>query len=445
MAKEILSDKRIKSLKAAEPGKRFDVMDAIVPGLGVRVTDKGQRSFVLVARFPGSENPTRRTIAEYGVITLETARNTAREWHSLIAKGIDPKAALAGQRAAEQRRREHSFVAVAEAYFQHISGGKKPLRKAETMARMIRAEFVNDKKIGDKIRLGLGKRPIDSITPHDIRQVLKDAVARGSPYVAHNLLSYVRTLFNWARDDGSYGLETSPCDRLKPSAVIGARAVRSRILNETEIAALWRAAGRMGYPYGPLFRLLLVTGQRKSEVAEARWSEFDLAKRLWIIPAERMKADAPHLVPLSDPAIEILEALPRFIGPKTGDLLFSTSSGRKAVNGFSKGKARLDRIMLPILKAMARKRGDDTGRVTIPNFVLHDLRRTMRTRLSSLPVSTEVAELVIAHAKPGLRRVYDQYSYLDEKRSALDLWAAKLRDILTPPPSNVVKLRGLAG
>src|SRR5262249_32104851 len=184
------------------------------------------------------------------------------------------------------------------------------------------------------------------------------------------------------------------------------------------------------YPYGPLLRLLALTGQRRSEVAEAQWSEFDLAKRLWTIPAERMKADAAHEVPLSADAIAILESLPRFT---KGDFLFSTKSGRKPINAFSRAKRQLDTAMLAQANANKTK---------LPPFVMHDIRRTVRTGLSALPVPDLVRELVIAHTKPGLHKVYDQHSYREEKRHALDLWAKRLRDIVTPPPANVVELAG---
>jgi integrase len=232
-------------------------------------------------------------------------------------------------------------------------------------------------------------------------------------------------MFNWAIARGIYGIDRSPCDRLKPAAVIGEKRARQRVLNDAEIKAFWAATETLGYPLGPLFRLLLITGQRKSEVAEARWSEFDLDKREWVIPAERMKAEAAHVVPLSDEAMRILAELPRF---KHGDHLFTTTYGHKPINSFSKAKDRLDREMakhLPVAPAP---------------FVLHDLRRTMRTRLSALPVPDIVRELVIAHTQKGLHKVYDLHAYASEKRHALDLWAAKLRDIVTLPPPNVVRL-----
>jgi integrase len=167
--------------------------------------------------------------------------------------------------------------------------------------------------------------------------------------------------------------------------------------------------------------MLALTGQRKSEVAEARWSEIDPARKLWTIPAERMKADSAHVVPLSDDVVALLESLPRFAN---GDYLFSTTAGAKAVNGFSKAKERLDREM-----------AEELGSTPQP-FVIHDIRRTMRTGLSALPVPDLVRELVIAHTKPGLHKVYDRHAYL--ARHALELWAARLRSIVAPPSSDVV-------
>ena len=208
--------------------------------------------------------------------------------------------------------------------------------------------------------------------------------------------------------------------------MIGKKHARQRILNDEEVRAFWKAAQSIGYPYGPLFQMLLLTGQRKSEVGEARWSEFDLKKRLWVIPPERMKADAAHVVPLSEDVLAILSALPHF---QSGDCLFSTTFGKKPVNGFSKAKDRLDDL---IEKNLGKAEP----------FVLHDLRRTFRTGLSAIPnIYDLVRELVIGHTKPGLHKVYDQHAYLDEKRFALDAWAARLRSIVEPPLANVAELR----
>jgi integrase len=423
MAKRNLNDRTLKALKPAKPGQRYDLWDAVVPGFGVRVTDKGRRTFVLVARFPGSKHPTRRAVGEYGAITLEKARAKAREWIELIRRGTDPRVHDVRLRLAEQRRNEVTFAAVAEDF---INEKLATERKGREVERDIRREFIP----------AWGRRPITDITPLEVRTAIKAVKDRGAPYQAHNLLGYVRRLFAWAIDQHCYGLESSPCDRLKPKAIIGRKDARSRVLSDGELRALWRAAEGISYPYGPLFRILVLTGQRKSEVAEARWSEFDLPGKQWIIPADRMKAEAPHVVPLSDEAIAILESLPRF---NKGDHLFSTTFGVKPVNGFSKAKAALDMAMLAELYKAAC---DDAARakVKLDPFVVHDIRRTMRTGLSALPVPDLVRELVIAHTKPGLHKVYDQFAYLDEKRRALELWAARLGTILERRATNIVDL-----
>ena len=295
------------------------------------------------------------------------------------------------QRQAALRRAENSFAAVAEQFIKrHVS----KTRKASTVERELRREFI----------VRWGTRPITDITQHDVVAVIDEVVDRGALYQAHNLFGHIRTLFNWAIARGVYGLDRSPCDRLRPAALIGKKIARQRVLTDDELRVFWRATHQLGYPYGPLFRMLALTGQRKSEVAEARWSEIDLAKKTWTIPAQRMKADATQVVPLSDDVVAILQLLPRF---NHGEFLFSTNFGVKPVNGFSKGKARLD-------QAIAAELGS-----AVEPFVIHDIRRTMRTRLSALPVPDLVRELVIGTRSPDCTRstINTRISTKSERRS----------------------------
>jgi integrase len=423
-----LTDRKVASLKPAENGRPYDVKDSQVPGLHVRVMPTGSRSFVLLTRYPGSNNPTRRALGVYGDLSLEEARQKATDWRKLIRRGIDPSAQEERDRQAALRQQQVTFGAVAEDFI-------KTKLPAERKGREVEGD------IRRELMPRWGKRPIADITPIDVRTTVKAVVDRGSPYAAHNLLVLARRLFEWAIDQHVYGIEVNPCSRLKPKAIVGARKPRKRVLNDDELRAFWRASERLSYPYGPLFQLLALTGQRRSEVGKARWNEFDLAKKLWTIPAERMKADAAHLVPLSDDVIRILQELPRF---RNGDFLFSTTFGRKPVRGFNRAKQKLDRLMLPSWRALGRIKGEDRRQQQIPPFVVHDVRRTMRTGLSALPVPDLVRELVIAHTKPGLHKVYDQFEHLEAKRRALDLWAARLRSIVDPPPPNVVELQARA-
>jgi integrase len=173
--------------------------------------------------------------------------------------------------------------------------------------------------------------------------------------------------------------------------------------------------------------MLILTGQRRSEVADASWSEFDMTQRLWTIPAKRMKMsenpDDDHEVPITEDLMRLLKALPRFT---RGDHLFSTTFGERSVNGFSKAKERFDKIVGPI-----------------PHWTFHDLRRTMRTNISPLAIEEHVRELMVAHAQPGMSKVYDKWKYREEKRAGFGLWHARLAGILAAEPaSNVVALRG---
>jgi hypothetical protein len=228
MARRTLHDRVLNSLKPAKPGRRYDVLDAIVPGLAVRVGDKGRRTFVLIARFGGAKHPTRRALGEYGAISLEQARSKARDWLELLRKGVDPKTHEDRRRLEELRKRKNTFASVAEDFIaRHVS--KK--RTGDAMAREIRREFV----------ARWAARPVTEITQHDVATVLDGVIERGAIYQAHNLFAHVRRLFNWAISNGRYGLEHSPCDRLKPRDAIGERHVRQRILR---IASSRRSGGR---------------------------------------------------------------------------------------------------------------------------------------------------------------------------------------------------------
>jgi len=408
--RKTLTDRTIRSCKPAAAGKRDLHPDHIVPGMWLRVTDRGHKSFVLVARYPlHPKNPTPRALGDYGAITLGQAREKARAWIEMIGRGIDPKVEEERQRTAALRRQANTFSAVANDFLDRHA---KNLAKREEAERIIKAEFVKR----------WAARPISDIAPQEVSAAIRAIVDRGAPYQAHNAFGYLRGLFNWAIGTGEYGLDASPVERLQPAKLIGKREVRARVLTDDELRAVWNAAERMGYPYGQVFRLLILTGQREREVSEISRREIAFDKRLWSIPAARMKSDAAHEVPLAPTALGLLEALPRWQG---GDFLFSTNAGAKPINGFSKAKARIDKL---------------SG---VVEWKIHDLRRTMRTHLSALPVQDLVRELVIAHAKPGLHKVYDQHAYQDEKRHCLELWEKRLMSIVGPAPEsqNVVALR----
>ena len=186
----------------------------------------------------------------------------------------------------------------------------------------------------------------------------------------------------------------------------------------------------MPYPFGPFYRLLLLSGLRLNEVADAVWSEIDLAGGMWTIPAARMKGKngkaRAHSVPLTAGILAVLSGLPRF---NRGEYLFSTTNGESPVWVSDKVKRRLDAAMVDELRELARKHGENPAKVNLPPWVNHDLRRTLQSRLSELRVSVDVVEAILAHAKPGIRGVNDPHGSLDEKRDALELWAHQLETI----------------
>lgn len=419
-ARKDLTDRRLKALqkKGAKPGERYWVMDTQVDAFGVLVNDAGKLSFFLNVRYPGSKHPARRVIGRYGEMTLEQARSKARDWKALVARGIDPRQEAEREARVNLERRANTVSAVIEDF---IADKLPSERKGKEVARDIRREFVG----------AWGDRPITEIDRAAVVAVIKAAKDRGSPHQARNLLGYATRFFNWAIVQGAYGLETSPCDRLKPKDLVGKKTGRSRILDDAEMAAVWEGAGELGQPYGPLFRVLILTGQRRNEIARARRRELTDGGNVLLIPAERMKAGKAHAVPLSVSVRAITDTLPTFMD-KDADFLFSTTAGQKPVNGFSKAKAALDAAAA---KALGRR---------LDPFTIQDIRRTVRSGLSRLKVTEEAREAVIAHARPGIKAVYDVYSYLDEKREALDQWASRVAEIISPKPgpdSNVVHLK----
>jgi integrase len=404
-----------RAVETATPGT--EIRDSTVPGLRLRVSPKGHRRFVLVTHYPGQKNASRRGLAS---TDLKEAREEALEWKRLIRRGVDPHEEEERKKLQALRQRRNTFLSVAEAYIADLH--RRKCRTAAFTERDIRRELVSQ----------WAERPVSDITRADVVALVEAIRDRPSPYSAHAAFGYCRTLFIWAINRGVYGLETSPCDHLKPARLIGERKPRQRVLDDDELRAFWNAAGKLSYPGGPMLRMLLLTGQRLSEVARARWPEFDFAGKVWTVPAERFKSGSTHIIPLTADVLALLNELPRFLA---GDCLFTTTGGMTPAGGFSRVKDAVDRAMLE------EQRGDDPKGQLAP-FVLHDLRRTMRTRLSSLRIPDTVAEMVIGHGRKGMQRVYDQHKFIDEMREALEQWNARLRAIVSPPPLNVVSFAG---
>jgi integrase len=420
---------------------RAERYDARVPGFGVRVTAEGSRSWIFVYTSPTQKKRRRYTIGAVDfkepdgetTLDLEQARTKANDLRRMVRDGHDPvelrettKVALA---AGVRETGARTFRSVVDLYNERDLVKK---RRGWEVKRIIDRELIPY----------WGDKPLDAITSIEVQERIEALVQAEKPEAARRLFEIIRRIFNWAIARPSYKLERSPADRMKPGELIGRKTRRRRVLTNDELRAAWHASKRAGYPFGQMIRLLMLTALRRGEVADAGRSEFDLERKLWTIPAERMKGEdgdsGPHVVPLNPDISELLTTLPRFAG---GNFIFTSGDGTRPISGFSKMKSRLDKLMLEELKAIAELRGEDPAIVKLDPWTVHDIRRTVRTHLSALPVAEMVRELILAHAQSALHKTYDQYAYLDEKRQALELWAARLKLIVDPPSGNIVALR----
>jgi integrase len=424
MARIALTDAKVKSLKAAPKGTRKQYMDALVPGFGVRVTDKGVKTYILQTRFPGSPNPVRR---EINAPELAKARKTASDWLALIKQGVDPAQVKAKAEEEKAMTRANTFRAIAVDYFE---------RK---LARQRSGKNLTKRIIKHLIPI-FQDRPVAEITDLDILGKVVNPRAVKTPSMARSLFNDLHTFFGWAIDQRIYGLKANPCVGIKISKIVGERPVRKRILNDDELRALWIAASRLAYPVGPLYRGLILIALRIRELSNTVHSEWNLHGNAWewTIPAERMKGKLAHVVPVTADIRAIYDAC-----PKRGKYLFSYTDGETPIAICAKVKDQIDAEMLKVLREIAVERGENPEDVEMAHWTNHDIRRTARSRLSRLKgIDLETREAILAHVKPGMQRVYDQYEYFDEKLEALQLWARNLREIVEPAPSNVIQMRG---
>jgi integrase len=434
MARGNLTDASVTALKKPAKGRRFlyDRGEGSVTGFAVMATASGHKSFVLGARFPTTKGKrrkanrspgaepafARRFIGKVGDMSLATARAKARQWRELIAAGTDPAEHEAAEKRAAALKRADSFEIVAKKYLERYVSGIE--RKRGAMRTAADTEYAINRWLLPR----WGTLPVTSITADHIKELCEDFERQGIVAHGRNVFAIARSLFTWAVGKRYYALVSNPCNGLEPGKLIGEVQARKRVLSDEEIRAFWKACETLGYPYRDLLRLILLTGCRREEMAAASWREIDLDAKTFTVPPERFKSDRTHIVPLSDRAVAILRQLPRFkVSDRVSDgYVFTTTSGKKPVDGFSKMKLALDGAMKAIL-----------GETKLEPFTIHDLRRTVRTRLSELRIQPVVAESVIGHSLPGLLGVYDQFGYLEEKCDALQKWADRLDKILNPP------------
>jgi integrase len=437
--KRKLSDKFLDQQKPALPGQRIVIWDT-TPGFGCRITDKGRISFFAMRRRAGERKgkPIRIVLGPYGPQwNVQTARAKAKVYLDELATGNDPRERERKQRQAEERVRTSTFRAVADLYqIRHL----QYLDRGLDQWRYIDYELLWPENKRDSWR----DKPITKITTDHVLDRMEAVRNRGHKESARALFETIRALFTWARKQRRYNLLELPTNDIDPVAILGKKTKRKTILSDEYLRALWRGAEAFGYPAGHFVKLLLLTAVRRTEAAGARWEEFSFAgkgERAWIIPAHRMKMDAPHVVPITTDIAALLNDVPRL---QTGQYVFLNRVGRSHIKGFASIKDKLDMLMLKELRTFAKARGEDPVDVDLIPWRLHDIRRTVRTHLSAIniPEGDTVRELILAHRRPDLHEIYDQYAYFQEKKFALEAWARRLKSIVEArlPGENVIAL-----
>jgi integrase len=271
----------------------------------------------------------------------------------------------------------------------------------------------------------LGKRPLDEITGDDIKRLVH-GIAKDAPSQANHTLAYVKAMLGWAVDESL--IEKNAAAGVKMPAQ---RVERERALSDEEIRAFWLACDEIGWPFGPLAQLLLLTAQRRDELAHATWSEFNLTKQTWTLPAERTKNGRSHIVHLPALAIEILARLPRMASKKGWVFTSGLGGADTPVSGFGRGRERIAAAMITVS-------GDQ-----LPPFTLHDLRRSAATGMAALAIAPHVVDKILNHSSgkiAGVAKIYNRFEYLPERQAALEAWARHVESLIRPTPSNVVEL-----
>jgi integrase len=387
MAVTKLTARSVENADAPDKG-RIEIWDTLVRGLGLRITDKGAKSWVVMYRVDGRLR--RYTLGAYPTMNLSAAREQGREALIAVGKGRDP----ADEKIKARRAPRNAPDTVDRIVDQFIARYAKPKNRSWQETERIFRRYVIP---------AWGKLPITEITRRDIIALL-DPIVERAPYMANRVHASVRRLFNWCLERDL--ITISPAANVKPP---GVETSRDRILTDDEVRTLWATWNEVGYPFGAVFKLLLVTGQRREEVAQMRWEEVDLDKALWTLPREQTKSDRLHEVPLSPLALDILDAVPR-----TSDYVFTTT-GTTPISGFSKAKIRSDKL---------------SG---VTGWRIHDLRRTFASGMARIGVPPHVVEKVLNHANgqiSGVAAIYNRHGYTDEKRGALDAWARNIGNLV---------------
>jgi integrase len=408
------------SVDAARSGEKDQLLwDDRLPGFGCKVTRKGSKVFVYQYRMGGRGSPVRRyTIGKFGSITADQARREAETLALKVAQGIDPQSVKVEKARISV---DLAFSAYVDRFHRDYLTKAWPASERDALVLLRRYAVPV-----------LRNKPLPEITRKDITAVL--ASARDKVATASLLFATLRRMMRWAVNQGD--LERSPMEGMDAPAKAPSR---DRVLSDDELRLVWKATYALGYPFGHIFRLLILTGARREEVTSLDWSELSKELAIWLLPSSRSKNGVAARQPLSTLAMEELEGLAaRAGGWRKAGFVFSTT-GTTCSSGHSKAKARLDKE----IAAIASKE-----EISPPApWRLHDLRRTLATGLQRLGVRFEVTEAVLNHvsgSRGGVAGIYQRHDWADEKRAALEAWAKHVDAVLSGKnQTNVVALEGV--
>lgn len=430
-------------------GAEVIVWDETLKRLAVRFSRKGGKFYFIQYRPKGegarTRSARRMAIGEHdgALWNVTKARAQARKLLALVDLGEDPfatrqaetKARLAAElaakaaaeaeaRAAEARKSE-TFNALLDIYVARRLSVRKSKGEAERLLRTDPAAK-------------WGALHISEIHKKEIRTLLEDIATR-APAVASATYGELGPFFTWCVDR----------DLIHETPLAGVRrppkpTARSRFLSDDELRLIWTAADRRGFPFGHIYKLLILTGQRRGEVAGMTWDELDLEAGIWRIPAARVKNSQAHELDLPADAVAILKEVR---GLRLNDEhVFPKRGGEGPATGFSAAKRALDAEIEAIRREEAVEAGEKAPDKPLAEWVTHDLRRTAATGMAGLGVAPHVVERVLNHitnTKAGLVGVYQRHEYRDQRKAAIHAWgdqvaAARGRG---PAGSNVIRLR----
>jgi integrase len=376
----------------------YEIADARVVGLRVVVQASGFKSWAV--RYVRPDGRTcKLTLGPFPRINLKQARKLASAALLEVHTGKDP----AAEKIEARRRAKTDSVQAAYDQYEKAHFSKLKASTSKEAKRLFKTRIL------PKWR----NRPIVSITKRDVLALLDAIIAEGAPTTANRVFSALSGFFNWAirRDI----IAVSPCfGVVKPTP----EKSRERVLTDLEIKWFWKACDEIAFPFGSLFKILLLTGARRSEVAGMTRDELDQVAHLWSLPGERTKNGKPHAIFIADEFDGLLDKV------KTNyEFIFGYD---KPPSGFSKAKKALD-------KAIAKLATEDFEQAPAP-WRLHDLRRTMRTGLARLGIVTEVAERCINHISGpsfgGVAGTYNRFGYPVEMEVAFKAWSAHVAKIV---------------